>query len=213
MLTRIKLLPVTIFAALLLLTVKIGDIWHDAGALLGSAAAQGAEGAAARNERARGSPEPVVFDTDGSRIDVTDVSPAEIEILENLAARREVLEGRARELDMRENLLDAVEKRAEAKIGELKKMYAAVERLIHEFDEREKARIEGLVKIYERMKSKDAARIFNQLEPDILLDVVSRMREANAAAILAKMDAEKAKAVTADLARPRALPTPGDIEK
>ena len=213
MLTRIKLLPVTVIVALLLLTVKIGDIWHDAGALLGSATAQGAEGAPAQDERAGGSSEPVVFETDGSRIDVTDVSPAEIEILESLAARREELEGRARELDMRENLLDAVEKRADAKIGELKKMHAAVERMIKEFDEREKARIEGLVKIYERMKSKDAARILNQLELDIVLEVVSRMREANAAAILANMDAEKAKAVTTRLARPRALPTQGEIEK
>ena len=54
----------------------------------------------------------------------------------------------------------------------------------------------------------NAARIFEQLEMEILLDVVERMREAKTAPIFAAMDPSKAKSVTARLAERRALPDP-----
>ncbi|MDA0651890.1 MAG: hypothetical protein O3C49_01270, partial [Proteobacteria bacterium] len=56
------------------------------------------------------------------------------------------------------------------------------------------------------MKPKDAAQIFEELESQILLDIVERMREAKTASILAKMTPLKAKAVTTALAHRRALP-------
>ena len=120
-------------------------------------------------------------------------------------ARREELEARAGELDMREKLLAAAEQRVDAKIAELKEMQASLGDQIGRIDEREEAKIKSLVKIYERMKAKDAARIFNQLDQNTLLAVVERMREAKAAEIIAQMSADKAKAVTTDLARRRAL--------
>jgi flagellar motility protein MotE (MotC chaperone) len=56
------------------------------------------------------------------------------------------------------------------------------------------------------MKPKDAARIFEELEMDILLPVVERMKERKTAPILAKMNADKAKAITTELAQRRLLP-------
>ncbi|MFQ5957909.1 MAG: MotE family protein [Alphaproteobacteria bacterium] len=197
MLKRIRLLPVTIVAALLLLTVKVGHVWHGADALLGSVAAQGAEDAAAGDAGVAAPAE---------RIDVTNISPAEVELLENLAGRREELEARAREIDMREKLLAATERRIDGKIDELKKMQATMEALFEEFDEKEESKIRSLVKIYERMKPKDAARIFNQLDMNVLLEVVERMREVKAAPILAEMESAKAKAITIELARRRPVP-------
>ena len=66
-----------------------------------------------------------------------------------------------------------------------------------------------LVKIYESMKPKDAARIFAELELSILLDVISRMREQKSASILAAMDPIQAKTVTSELALRNQLPEPG----
>jgi flagellar motility protein MotE (MotC chaperone) len=68
--------------------------------------------------------------------------------------------------------------------------------------------MESLVKIYESMKPKDAARIFEALELPILLDVMERMREAKSAPILAAMDPMKAKEVTSSLAERRTIPAP-----
>ena len=58
------------------------------------------------------------------------------------------------------------------------------------------------------MKPKNAARIFERLEMEILLDVVERMREAKTSLIFAAMDPAKAKAVTSRLAERRELPHP-----
>ena len=78
--------------------------------------------------------------------------------------------------------------------------------MLRQFDKEEEAQIKSLVKVYENMKPKDAARIFNRLEMDILLDVVERMKEKKMAPVLAQMSPEKAEALTVELATRRQLP-------
>jgi flagellar motility protein MotE (MotC chaperone) len=50
------------------------------------------------------------------------------------------------------------------------------------------------------MKPKEAARIFEQLDLPVLLDVLERMKETKTSPILASMEPSKAKAVTLALA-------------
>ena len=213
MFSRFRLLPVTIGAALVLLTLKIGDVWLGAGDILGASTAIGAEhdGAspAEDGDEAKFDREEAEFAARLAAPDVTEISPTEIQMLENLATRRVLLEARERDLDMREKLLAAAEARVEGKIAELKEIHTAVESLIIQFDSDEDAKIKSLVKIYENMKPKDAARIFNGLELDILIEVVGRMREAKAAAIIAKMNRETAMIITTELAVRRELPDVG----
>ncbi len=140
--------------------------------------------------------------------DVSGMTSSEIEVLQKLAERREDLEQRGRELDMREGLLKAAEARIDKKIGELKTLQTAIDGLIKKHSEQEEARMASLVKIYEVMKPKEAARIFEQLEMPILLDVIERMSERKVAPILAEMNAGKAKSVTSELAQRRQLPEP-----
>lgn len=65
---------------------------------------------------------------------------------------------------------------------------------------------ERLVKIYESMKPKDAAKIFNNMNNNLLIDVTKKMKPAKLAAILADMETVKATELTALLARsPSAL--------
>jgi flagellar motility protein MotE (MotC chaperone) len=59
------------------------------------------------------------------------------------------------------------------------------------------------------MKPKSAARIFEELDLDVLLPVIERMKERKIAPILAKMNAEKAKTITTELAQRRRLPENG----
>ena len=53
------------------------------------------------------------------------------------------------------------------------------------------------MKLYEAMKPRDAATIFNDLEMPVLLQVVDRMKEAKAAPVLAAMQPDKARDLTA----------------
>ena len=66
------------------------------------------------------------------------------ESLESVAARREELEARARELDRREELVSAAERRVVESIADLNKLRASAERMIGQFDERVEARSKGL---------------------------------------------------------------------
>ena len=73
-------------------------------------------------------------------------------------------------------------------------------------DEEEK-RIKSLVKIYEGMKAKDAARIFNTLDMDILVRVMAGMSERKLSPILASMEPDRARSVTILLAEQKSLPS------
>ncbi len=130
----------------------------------------------------------------------------EINLLQSLSERREAIEQRGRELDQREILLKAAESRIDEKVAELEALRKSIEGLLADHDEETEAQMKSLVKIYEAMKPKDAARIFEQLDMVVLLDVIERMKERKTAPILANMDPERAKTITLELAQRRTLP-------
>jgi flagellar motility protein MotE (MotC chaperone) len=142
-------------------------------------------------------------------VDISAMSKGEVRLLEGLAERRGLLEDRARDMDMREKLLVAAEGRIDGKIAELKALQARIDQLLKEHDAREDAQIASLVKVYENMKPKDAARIFDGLEMPILISVAERMKEVKMAPVLAEMSPPTAKALTVELATHRRLPARG----
>jgi flagellar motility protein MotE (MotC chaperone) len=128
------------------------------------------------------------------------VSPAERAILESPQKRRADLDARARELDVREDLLRATEKRVGGRIDELKDLEARVSAAMQQKDEGEAARFKNVVTMYENMKAKDAAKIFDGLDIKILLDVAKEINPRRMSDILALMAPENAQRLTADLA-------------
>ncbi len=139
-------------------------------------------------------------------IDPLGLSDEELGVLQSLAKRREELDARERALAQREALLTAAEQRMDQKLEELKGLQHSIEALMKQHDAQEEERLKSLVKIYENMKPRDAARIFEQLDMDVLLDVVERMREARVAPILALVNPSRAQEITIQLAERRKLP-------
>ncbi|MCX8232100.1 MAG: hypothetical protein OTJ45_09795, partial [Alphaproteobacteria bacterium] len=131
---------------------------------------------------------------------------AEVQLLQDLAARRELLEARARELDFRENLLEAAEQQIEGQIAELREIEAKINALIQQHDAQEEGKLRSLVRVYETMKPKQAARIFNELDLDILLDVAELMSERRLAPVLAAMTSQRATTVTVEIRTRKQLP-------
>lgn len=138
--------------------------------------------------------------------DPTTFTRAEIDLLANLAQRRDQIEQRAREIDLRESLLAAAEKRLDERIAEIKKLEASIKQIVQQYDKQEEQNLQGLVKVYENMKPKDAARIFEKLEPNVLLGVVERMKEAKLALVLADMAPDTAQELTVRLATRKQIP-------
>jgi flagellar motility protein MotE (MotC chaperone) len=128
------------------------------------------------------------------------VSPAERAILESLQKRRAELDARARELDVREDLLRAAEKRVGGRIDELKDIEARVTATLQQKDEGETSRFKNVVTMYENMKAKDAAKIFDGLDIRVLLDVAKEINPRRMSDILALMTPENAQRLTIELA-------------
>lgn len=234
---RVRLLPITIFAAALLLSVRVGGLWDRLDIEMGSSsvaqqasAGKGAKSAAepksgadrkagkksARKTAPKSDRKPARKTAGGKsrknqaaktdepeirELDPDELTAAELKVLQELSNRRAQLDQRERNIDMRTGLLKAAEKRIEEKLVQLKALQASISRKIKERAEKTGPRMQSLVKIYEKMKAKDAARIFAKLDLDILLEVIKGMREAKSAPILAAMDPTKAKEVTVELAR------------
>ena len=130
----------------------------------------------------------------------------ELEYLQKLSDRRKELDRRSRELDDREKLLKAVELRIVERTNSLKKIKETIEAALAKHAKREKAQLDSLVKIYSAMKPKEAAKIFDNLDEDVLLSIVENMKEKKMGAILAKMNLDKAKKLTVSLATKERLP-------
>src|SRR5262249_10232368 len=103
-------------------------------------------------------------------------------------------------LGTRESVLAAAEQKLSARVTELQVLQKKLEALDAARKEREDASWQGLVKLYESMKPRDAATIFNDLDMPVLLQLVDRMKEAKAGAVLAAMQPDKAREVTAKIA-------------
>jgi flagellar motility protein MotE (MotC chaperone) len=131
------------------------------------------------------------------------VSEAERAILLDLRRRRGELDDREAALATREGLLAATEKRLAERAGELADLQKRLEALETARQAHDEANWKGMVKVYETMKPREAAAIFNDLDRPVLLAVLDRMKEAKAAAVLAAMSPERARQITAELAQRR----------
>lgn len=131
----------------------------------------------------------------------TGPSPVERAVLERLQERRQELDARAREMDIRENLLKAAEQRIEARVGEVKAIESRIAAAKSQQAAEEDARFKAIVTMYEGMKPKDAARIFDRLDMPVLIEVASKIAPRKMADILGVMQPAAAERLTVELAR------------
>ena len=128
------------------------------------------------------------------------ISAAEFRLLQSLQERRQTLDSRERDIVTRENVLKAAEGRIDERMTALKAVEGNIQKLLGQVDDLEAARIASLVTVYEKMKPKDAARIWDGLEEEVLIKIAHRMKTQPLALILAKMSGERARRVTQRLA-------------
>lgn len=129
------------------------------------------------------------------------LTPEEFRVLQALGARREALEARDAELDTREKLVEAAGNKIEERVAEIKRIEATIQKLVDDLDAKQDAEVERLVKVYEKMKPKDAATILNELNDPIGLEVAAKMKEASLSLILSQMLPDRARALTIALAK------------
>jgi flagellar motility protein MotE (MotC chaperone) len=132
-------------------------------------------------------------------------SKDEIKVLQELSNRRQALEKTEESLNMRENVLKATENKLDQKVSELKSLQNQVSELMKGYDEKENIKYLSLVKIYENMKPREAAKIFDELDMSMLVAIVTRMKEVRSAPIIASMNPSKAKELSIELTKHQSL--------
>src|SRR3546814_226569 len=119
---RFRILPVTIFVATLMMTVKVGNIWHGIATIAGSVEVPEADAQQTPAQQDSGMlPQPVSLpDEPGAPLpdgvkplasidaapvvdDPSSFSQSEIRLLQELAERRKLLENRERQIQQRED--------------------------------------------------------------------------------------------------------------
>jgi flagellar motility protein MotE (MotC chaperone) len=129
------------------------------------------------------------------------VSASERAILERLQSRRQELEARAREIDIRESLLKAAEKRIDSRVEELKAVESRISTATDQKSETDAQRFKGIITMYEGMKPKDAAKVFDRLEMPVLFEIASQIAPRKMSDILGLMAPEAAERLTIEMAR------------
>ncbi len=229
------LLPLIIFFGVLITGLRVNDVWHavtlqlpfhatelaeakapditppslsnvNTGDKPTDASAAATQATAPATAAGAQTPLPETLPSKEGEKPVEDVSSAEMDLLKQLSDRRDQLDKRSQDLDTREALIKVAEQRVDQKIKEMETLRQQLQTMVNQVSESQQAQIENLVKIYETMKPKEAARIFETLEMPVLLGVIQRMKPARTAAVMAEMAPDKAKDVTVALTKQDQLP-------
>ncbi len=142
--------------------------------------------------------------TAGERVPIGEtagMSPTERAVLERLAQRRTELDKLQAELDQRSAVIAAAEARLNKRVEELQALETKITALVDQKKTEEDSQFKGLVGMYETMKAKDAAAIFDQLSIDVLKRVAVTMNPRKMSDILANMSTQRAQELTAALAQ------------
>ena len=109
-----------------------------------------------------------------------------------IRARTEAVDAKEASLEERIRVLEAVEKRIDEKLAELRASHEALEQLVSYANEASEKDIALLARMYEQMKPQKAGEIFDKMNPTFAAGFLTEMNSENAALILANMSTDNA---------------------
>jgi flagellar motility protein MotE (MotC chaperone) len=200
-----RLLPATIVVAGSVVCAKVAGLVREATASAQTqeaiAAPPSKDRAAAAAPQVAAAPAPSAASAGSSATPA--VSPSELLLLQDLRKRRDALDARQHQLDEREAVVQAMQQTLQARLDKLSAVQAAIDKHATDDQKADNQNWSRLVTVYEDMKPRDAAAIFDVLDMHVLLEVLGRMNERKAAGVLAAMQPERARMATQMLAQRR----------
>ncbi|HEY5410647.1 MAG TPA: MotE family protein [Caulobacteraceae bacterium] len=128
------------------------------------------------------------------------LSPAELQVLQSLGARRGQLDLREQDIDVQTQLLTTAGAKLDAKLQALAAMKVELQKLLGDGDQKKSAEIDNLVAVYSKMKARDAADRMSLLDDSVRLPIAAKMKAQALSAILGQMAPAQAKEITEKLA-------------
>lgn len=119
-------------------------------------------------------------------------SSSDLDHLSKLTDRQKELDARAEELARQEMELGKMKEELERRLKELEGMRNQISEILAERVKVDAEKVETLVQMYSNMKPPQAAKIFESLDEDLAVELLSRMKKKSAADIMNLLPAEKA---------------------
>lgn len=120
-------------------------------------------------------------------------SDTEVQMLLDLDQQRIEMERRAQALELREKLVDLMEKRLNGRVVELETLKGELEKLMTSVSGKDDKELVQLAGIYGAMKPAAAATVLNRLDNAIVLDVLVRMPAKKSGKLMEAIDPAKAR--------------------
>jgi flagellar motility protein MotE (MotC chaperone) len=139
----------------------------------------------------------VKTETDAAvKVEQKDYSEAELNHFARLGERKNELDLREKEIQKMEVELTKQKEELEKKMIELEEMRKKISSVLEEKVQVDDKRIENLVQFYSSMKPLQAAKIIENIDESLAVEVLARMKKKSAADIMNLLKAEKAQVIS-----------------
>lgn len=198
---RIRLLPVVIFSASLLLTAKLSTLFKifvvsDPIINMAHAQAEDPKSAASSKKAETVEEDPSTL----KGVNPSATTTQQFNLLKALKEQQAKLKEEEKKLPEKEATVKVIEKKIEEKTKALEEAHRKLEELVKGVDEKEKVNLDRLVKMAEAMKPTEAAPILEGIDFAVLIEIMEKIKPAKASAILAAMAPKKAAYLMTQLA-------------
>ncbi|HEY1427649.1 MAG TPA: hypothetical protein VGF50_13345 [Caulobacteraceae bacterium] len=160
----------------------------------------GASAAAPAAQVVAAKPAPICAESPTELAKQAGLSPAELQVIQSLGARRGELDQREQGLSTELALIQAAEAKVDARIATMNGLKADMQKMLGQLDDKQQAEVLRLVKVYEDMKPQLAAQRFSLLTDEVRLPIAAAMKEQKLSGIVANMAPPDAKHLTEALA-------------
>ena len=124
------------------------------------------------------------------------MSADDLDHLTKLNDRKKELDAREEELNRQEAELQAQKIEMDKRLKELEDMRGKISSMLEERVKADDQKIDTLVQMYSNMKPPQAAKVFETMDEDLVVEILGRMKKKNAADIMNLLKPEKAQIIT-----------------
>lgn len=120
----------------------------------------------------------------------------DFDFVKDFKDRKKALDQKEEELKTWEAEIQSQKSELDSKISEIQKIRTEISAQLEERVKADQAKIETLVQVYSQMKAAQAAKVFEALDEDLAVDILTKMKKKNAADILNLLKADKAQVLS-----------------
>lgn len=124
------------------------------------------------------------------------MSADELDHLTKLNDRKKELDAREEELNRQETELQAQKVELDKRLKELEDMRGKISSILEDRVKADDQKIDTLVQMYSNMKAPQAAKVFETMDEDLVVEILGRMKKKNAADIMNLLKPEKAQTIS-----------------